>query len=65
MKDVLYSICPSNSDEVCKKYSDFVTKRSGGDRAVAEACRHILKKFFNKDIEEINLSGKFSGEWTA
>ena len=51
--------------EVCKKYSDFVTKRSGGDRAVAEACRHILKKFFNKDIEEINLSGKFSGEWTA
>lgn len=65
MKKVKYSICPSNSDMLCKRYSNFVTKRSGGDRAVAEACRHILKKFFKKNIEEISLKGKFSGEWTA
>lgn len=65
MKNVLYSICPSNSDELCKKYSHFITKRAGGDRAVAEACRHIFKKFFKKNIEDIKLSGKFSGEWTA
>ena len=60
MKKVKYSICPSNSDMLCKKYSNFVTKRSGGDRAVSEACRHILKKFFKKNIEDISLKGKFS-----
>lgn len=65
MKNVFYSICPSNSDELCKKYSNFTTKRSGGDRAVAEACKHILKKFFKKKVEDIKLAGKFSGEWTA
>ena len=65
MKKVKYSICPSNADILCKKYSNHVTKRSGGDRAVAEACRYILKKFFKKRIEDISLKGKFSGEWFA
>jgi 3-deoxy-D-manno-octulosonate 8-phosphate phosphatase (KDO 8-P phosphatase) len=65
MKKVKYSICPSNSDLLCKKYSNFVTKRSGGNRAVAEACIHILKKFFKINIDEISLKGKFSGHWTA
>lgn len=46
MKEVAYSIAPSNSDSYTKEVADFVTQRSGGDRAVAEACLHILKKFF-------------------
>ncbi len=46
MRKVGYSISPSNADEYTKKCADFITKRSGGDRAVAEACIHILMKFY-------------------
>ena len=42
-----YSIAPANADPSAKKNADFVTKRNSGERAVAEACIHILKKFFN------------------
>ena len=51
MKKVFYSISTSNSSENAKKFSSFVTKRTGGDRAVAEACLHILKKFFKYSIK--------------
>ena len=50
MKKVFYSISTSNSSDNAKKYSSFVTKRTGGNRAVAEACLHILKKFFKYSI---------------
>tara|TARA_B100000886_G_C20091096_1_gene353895 strand:- start:46 stop:528 length:483 start_codon:yes stop_codon:yes gene_type:complete len=50
MKKVFYSICTSNSATSARKYSRFITKRTGGDRAVSEACLHILKKFFNHTI---------------
>ena len=53
MKEVFFSICPKNSSSVCFKYADLITKKSGGDRAVAEACIFILKKFFKKNIEKI------------
>ena len=43
-----YAIAPFNADPLAKKHADYVTKRSGGDRAVAEACLHILKKFFKQ-----------------
>ncbi len=46
MKDVGYSVAPNNADINAKSASSFVTKRSGGDRAVAEACLHLLEKFF-------------------
>ena len=46
MKKVGYSIAPSNADITAKKTSNYVTKRGGGERAVAEACLHILEKFF-------------------
>ena len=52
-KKVGYSIAPANADSLAKKYADYVTTRHGGDRAVAEACLHILEKFFepyNPDI---------------
>ncbi len=44
-----YSIAPANADNLAKKNADFVTKRNSGERAVAEACLHILKKFFDVD----------------
>ena len=46
MKAVFFSIAPKNAHELAKKHANFVTERSGGDRAVAEACIHIIKKFF-------------------
>ena len=65
MREVGYSIAPSNADFFTKKTANYVTKRSGGDRSVAEACLHILDKFF----EPYNPNNfphdkvKFSGEW--
>jgi len=46
MKEVGYAISVSDGDENAKKYANYVTKRPGGQRAVAEACLHILEKFF-------------------
>jgi len=46
MMHVGYSIAPANADKNAKAYASYVTERSGGDRAVAEACLHILGKFF-------------------
>lgn len=67
MKDVGYSIAPQNSDQNAKKYADFVTDRSGGDRAVAEACIHIMDKFFSPfDPTKLpNMQQKVSGEWAV
>jgi 3-deoxy-D-manno-octulosonate 8-phosphate phosphatase (KDO 8-P phosphatase) len=67
MKQVAYSIAPANADPNAKRHADFVTQRSGGDRAVAEACLHILERFFtpyNPDALP-NSNNKLSGEWTA
>jgi 3-deoxy-D-manno-octulosonate 8-phosphate phosphatase (KDO 8-P phosphatase) len=44
-----YSIAPANADQLAKKSADYVTLRNSGERAVAEACIHILKKFFGID----------------
>ena len=67
MKQVFYSIAPANSDKNAKKFADYVTSRSGGDRAVAEACLHILEKFFEPyDSDSLpNTKTKLSGEWTV
>jgi len=48
-------------------FSNFVTKRSGGDRAVAEASLHILEKFFKPfDPDKLpNNQIKLSGEWAV
>lgn len=46
MGKVGYAIAPSNADRTCKALADYVTERAGGDRAVAEACLHVLGKFF-------------------
>tara|TARA_A100001015_G_C14945270_1_gene694369 strand:+ start:73 stop:609 length:537 start_codon:yes stop_codon:yes gene_type:complete len=66
MRDVGYSIATKNADENCKKYANFVTKRIGSDRAVAEACIHIANKFFKKVNPYIPLSNStMSGGWQS
>lgn len=65
MRNVGYSIAPGNADRLAKKHANFVTERSGGDRAVAEACLHLLERFFTPyDPNELpSTQGKLSGEW--
>lgn len=65
MREVGYSIAPANSDKLAKQHANFVTERSGGDRAVAEACLHIMEKFFTPFNPTYlpNAQHKLSGEW--
>lgn len=67
MKEVGYAIAPANSDKLAKQCAHYVTERSGGDRSVAEACLHIMEKFFTAyNLSELPSSqGKLSGEWTV
>jgi len=67
MREVGYAIAPANADINAKSHADFVTNRNGGDRAVAEACLHILEKFFtsyDSDIKAIP-NNKLTGEWST
>lgn len=67
MREVGYAIAPANSDQTAIEAAHYVCKRSGGNRAVAEACLHILEKFFkpyNPDLlpeDNINISR----DWTV
>jgi 3-deoxy-D-manno-octulosonate 8-phosphate phosphatase (KDO 8-P phosphatase) len=47
---VHYSIAPSSALKLTKKRASFVTESKGGERAVAEACLHIAKVFFQANI---------------
>jgi 3-deoxy-D-manno-octulosonate 8-phosphate phosphatase (KDO 8-P phosphatase) len=61
--EVAYGIAPANAFHTTKRKADFVTKSVGGDSAVAEACVHILQKFFIPfDPLKVKLK-KGSGEW--
>lgn len=63
-KKVRYSIAPANAFFKTKEQANFVTKSKGGEGAVAEACIHILKKFFNVNFDAENLDfKKGSGAW--
>lgn len=42
-----YSICPSDGFYWTVAKANYVTRHTGGHRAVAEACVHIKEKFFN------------------
>ena len=67
MREVFYAIAPANADKLAKQHAHYVTERSGGDRAVAEACLHIMEKFFipfNPD-KLPGTEGKLSGEWAV
>lgn len=57
-----YSIAPANGFYITKQKANFVTQARGGEGSVAEACLHIMEKFF----EPFNLSKlkiKSSGVW--
>ena len=58
-----YSIVPANAFYLTKKKANFVTQSKGGEGAVAEACLHIMEKFFESfDLSKIDLSSG-SGAW--
>jgi len=67
MREVGYSIAPANADKMAKQHANYVTTRSGGDRAVAEACLHILEKFVGPYDPSIlpDAQLKLSGEWAV
>lgn len=43
---VAYGIAPANAFYLTRRKADFVTRSRGGANAVAEACLHIMSKFF-------------------
>lgn len=47
---VAYSIAPKNAFYLAKEKASYVTKNNAGEGAVAEACLHLLKKFFKFSI---------------
>lgn len=64
MREVGYSIAPTNADKNARQVANFVTERNGGDRAVAEASLHLLEKFFEAYQPEKPLpERKYSGTW--
>lgn len=67
MREVGYSIATSDADSNAKKYADYVTERTGGKRAVAEACLHLLEKFFipydETKLPETDIN--YSRDWTV
>ena len=67
MKQVGYAISPANGDSLAKQFANHITNRSGGDRAVAEACLHIMEIHFEAYNPNVlpNNQIKFSGEWAV
>lgn len=65
--EVGYAIAPADASEIARTQADYVTRRVGGDRAVAEAVVHIIEKFFEPfDLSKVVGSGKkFGGIWKA
>ncbi len=64
---VAYGVAPADADPAALKYAHYVTRRPGGNRAVAEACVHLLARFFGGfDTLALDVSGyEVSGKWTA
>lgn len=59
---VAYSIAPANAFFIAKQKANFITKVKGGEGAVAEACLHIMEKFF-KPFDLSKLEIQSSGAW--
>lgn len=67
MHQVGYSIAPANGDRNARECANYVTERVGGDRAVSEACLHILERFFVPFDANLIMDSKItvSGEWAV
>ena len=65
MKKVGYSIATANADPLARQHANYVTARDGGDRAVAEACLHILETFFSPydPDKHPDAHSKLLGDW--
>ena len=50
---VSFFIAPANCDHDLRKITNLVTKNKSGDRAVSEACKYILKKYFSVSLDSI------------
>lgn len=60
---VAYGIAPQNAFYTTKKRANFVTRASGGNGAVAEACLHLMDEFFVPfDPLHVEIE-RSSGEW--
>lgn len=67
MREVGYSIATADADGNAKECADYVTERIGGKRAVAEACLHLMEKFFvpydAARFPEANIN--YACDWTV
>ena len=64
MKEVAYAIAPANADPLAKSCAHYVCERSGGGRAVAEACLHVMEKIFRPyDSNRLPKDQASFGEW--
>jgi 3-deoxy-D-manno-octulosonate 8-phosphate phosphatase (KDO 8-P phosphatase) len=59
LKACAYGICPSNGSSLAKKAATYITVNDGGDRAVADACIHILEMFFPQWRSEFSAISDF------
>ncbi|NCN07255.1 HAD hydrolase family protein [Candidatus Falkowbacteria bacterium] len=59
---VMYGIAPANAFITTKQHANYVTPSRGADSAVAEACLHILEKFF-EPFDPLNLNVDSVGVW--
>ncbi len=66
-RGVGYAIATANALPHVQERADYVTKRPGAHAAVAEACLHILEKFFEPydPDKPLNNKVKYSGAWHA
>lgn len=56
---VAYSIAPTNAFYITKQKANFITQTRGGEGAVAEACIHIMEKFFEPfDLKSLDSSSQ-------
>ena len=63
---VAYSIAPSNAFYKTREKAMFVTRSPGGQRAVAEACIHLIETFFpGSDFFKGAGLPLGSGEWAV
>ena len=66
-REVGYALAPSNACALMRQAAHHVTTCHGGNRAVAEACLHILQRFFQpfEGVPKDQPIIQSSNEWTA
>ncbi len=50
MKAIGYGVTVNDASVMLKPYCGYITESKGGERAVSEACFHVLEKFFNSSL---------------